>query len=80
MRELKKESWPIKVRVSDIERSYRRFNYQYEYPPKSDLIEEWLSCNVGQFKDQWNVVYGSRCADYYFRNSETATFFSLRWT
>lgn len=78
MRELKKELWPIKVRLIVEQLLYERINYQHD--PKSDLIEEWLGRNVGTFKDQWNVIYSSRYADYYFRNSETATFFSLKWT
>ena len=71
MRELKKEVWPDKVRIKSPTVGYHL---------NAENIEFWLGQNVGGFKDKWNVIYNGYTVDYYFRDSETATFFSLRWT
>lgn len=43
-------------------------------------VEVWLGKNVGGFKSRWNVVYHYNHTDFYFKSSEDATLFALRWT
>lgn len=64
MRRLKKELWPICV-------SYHEYS--------ESEIENWLNANVGSWKDKWIAIYFSNSTDYYFRNEQDATLFSLRW-
>ncbi len=45
----------------------------------SDEIETWLGEHYGAFKGQWNAVYQPNKTDYYFRQGQDATLFSLRW-
>jgi hypothetical protein len=45
-----------------------------------DKIEMWLVNLLGQFKEQWNIVYLHDRTDFYFRNEQDAVFFSLKWS
>lgn len=64
MRRLKKELWPIRIRIS-------RYN---------DDIESWLESSLGLFRNQWNAVYYEEYTDYYFRSEQDALIFSLKYT
>ena len=68
MRVLKKELWPerVELNIDDTQ-------------PAIDEVKNWLTENFGAFKSGWNVVYGSRHAHFYFRQSQDAVLFALRW-
>lgn len=68
MRELKKDLWPYKIKVSSFK--------------DNDItaVEVWLGHQLGTFKGRWNVVYQHDATYFYFRNSEDATLFALRWS
>jgi len=68
MRELKKELWPYKVKVLET-----------EFDSSITDIEIWLGKQLGTFKNRWNVVYHHNKTYFYFRKSEDATLFALRW-
>lgn len=65
MRELKKELWPHKIVI--------------DTPESITEMEVWLGKQLGTFKGRWNVVYKYDQTDFYFKKSEDATIFSLRW-
>ena len=67
MRELKRDLWPYKIKVSSFK--------------DNDItaVEIWLGNQLGTFKGRWNVVYQHDATYFYFRNSEDATLFALRW-
>lgn len=65
MRELKRELWPYRIQLPT--------NETYD-------IEVWLGENMGALHGRWNVVYKYGHCDYYFRNGQDATLFSLRWS
>ena len=68
MRELKKELWPYKVTIdSDLKKEIT-------------CLELWLGQQLGTFKGRWNVVYFHNRTDFYFRLSEDATLFALKWS
>ena len=68
MRELKKELWPHKVTVGS--------DWKDDITP----IELWLGEQLGTFKGRWNVVYHYNKTDFYFKLSNDATLFALRWS
>lgn len=68
MRELKKELWPYKVTINS--------DWKQEITP----VEIWLGEQLGTFKGRWNVVYFHNRTDFYFRLSEDATLFALKWS
>jgi hypothetical protein len=68
MRILKKELWPYKVKVNSD-------NTQDITP-----VELWLGEQLGTFKGRWNVVYQYNHTDFYFKDSEDAMLFALRWS
>lgn len=68
MRKLKKEIWPFVVAVT------RKDEREY------DTIITWLGTHYGVFKERWNFIYGNSCLEFYFKNSNDATMFSLRWS
>lgn len=66
MRELKRKLWPYRVEIN---------------PGNAiEEIETWLGERVGCFKQEWNVVYLHNHDHYYFKNSNDATMFALKWT
>lgn len=67
MRELKKELWPYKVKVNS--------DNTKDITP----VEIWLGETLGTFKGRWNVVYQYNHTDFYFKNSQDALLFTLRW-
>jgi hypothetical protein len=71
MRELKRELWPYQVRVELPESN--------DYYDSDDDMESWLRQRIGDFKVQWNVVYGMNHNVFYFREPADATMFALRW-
>ena len=46
-----------------------------DYHPRN----KWCGEKFGLYKDRWYVVNNWKVADYYFKNSEDATLFVLRW-
>jgi hypothetical protein len=42
-------------------------------------MEKWLLDEVGQITQVWTVVYLYNHTHFYFRQSEHATHFTLRW-
>ena len=71
MRELKRELWPYQVRVELPEPN--------DYYDGDDDMESWLRQQIGDFKVQWNVVYGMNHNVFYFQEQADATMFALRW-
>jgi hypothetical protein len=69
MRILKKELWPVKVKIDKDE--FDSGHYE---------IELWLGEHLGPFKGRWNSTAGNGCRYYYFRNGQDAMHFSLKWT
>lgn len=67
MRVLKKELWPYCIKVNSD-------NTKDIVP-----VELWLGKTLGPFKSRWNVVYHYNHTDFYFKDSEDATIFALRW-
>lgn len=65
MRTLKQSLWPYKIRINK---------------PEDHEIEIWLSENMGVLKNRWNIVYNYSYCDYYFRESDDALLFTMRWT
>ena len=68
MRELKKELWPYKIKVNS--------DNTKDITP----VEIWLGETLGTFKGRWNVVYQYNHTDFYFKNSQDALLFALRWS
>ena len=68
MRILNKELWPYKVTVGE-----------QEFTTSITEIELWLGEQLGTFRGRWNVVYQYNQTDFYFRESQDATIFALRW-
>jgi hypothetical protein len=68
MRELKKDLWPYRVTVNS--------DWLSDITP----IEIWLGEQLGTFKGRWNVVYRHNRTDFYFRFSDDATLFALKWS
>jgi hypothetical protein len=68
MRVLKKELWPERVEL-DID----------DTQPEIDEVKLWLAENFGAFKTGWNAIYGMKHTDFYFRRSQDAVLFALRW-
>lgn len=62
---LKKANWPHKTTIRT--------------PGNDEAIETWLQHWVGEFRQDWNVVYYHDHTDYYFRNGEHMTHFILKW-
>lgn len=66
MRKLKKELWPYVVTVDYL---------------GSSEIEDWLHSTLGVFKGRWNMVNAPKNkVDFYFRNSNDALLFILKWS
>jgi hypothetical protein len=70
MRTLKKELWPHKISIKHTSDGLNR----------DTVAAEWLIKKMGTFKGRWTVVYTFDTADYYFKDSNDAVLFSLRWT
>ena len=68
MRQLKRDLWPYCVPVSS--------DWKHDITP----IELWLGEQFGTFKGRWNVVYQYNKTDFYFKTSEDATLFALKWS
>ena len=69
MRMLKKDLWPYKVKVHEDESSI-----------SITEREIWLGKQLGTFKNRWNVVYHHNVTYFYFRSSQDATLFALKWS
>lgn len=67
MRRLKKELWPFKVTLNSDQKD------------NINPVEVWLGETFGMVTGRWNVVYRFNCTDFYFRNAQDASYFSLRW-
>lgn len=68
MRRLKKELWPHKVTLDS------------DWKGDINPVEQWLGEQVGIFRGRWNVVYKFNRTEYYFKNSQDATLFALKWS
>lgn len=68
MRVLKKEMWPVKVKIHLI----------YDDPGHDDIYR-WLEETLGPQREKWVQIVGYRTVDYYFRNDKDANWFALRW-
>lgn len=68
MRELKRELWPHKVTINTIGLK------------DVSAAEAWLGEHLGVFKGHWNVVYRYNKTDFYFKESNNATMFALKWS
>ena len=68
MRALNRSIWPHRVIIGS--------DNKYEVKP----IEEWLLGEVGQIHQTWYAVYRLDETHFYFRQSDHATYFALKWS
>jgi hypothetical protein len=69
MKTLNKERWPYSVTVNLKESDMGTYHQ-----------EQWLAQNLGVFAGQWYPVYYYDRTVFYFKTSQDATVFALRFT
>lgn len=70
MRQLNRNTWTHKISLGQPFTSDKDLN----------AIDDWLYNQIGEYRDRWNIVYGYKKIDFYFKNDWDAIKFALKWS